>query len=63
MGSRPASGTNTILIAHGNLLRAAAGTYTSEAGAVVFKPLGRSRFELIAHLSKDDWVKLSGMAD
>jgi broad specificity phosphatase PhoE len=38
LATPPAPDSNTVLVAHGNLMQAAAGAYTGEAGAGVFRP-------------------------
>lgn len=55
----PAPGTNTILVAHGNLLNAAADVYVGEAGAAVFAPDAADGFELVALLEPEDWTELA----
>lgn len=54
----PAEGTNAVLVAHGNLMRAATGAYTGEAGAVVLRPDGES-FVLVAEVLPADWAELA----
>lgn len=49
---------NTVLVAHGNLMRAATGAYTGEAGAVVVRPDGES-FVPVAVLMPADWQALA----
>ena len=56
--SRPPAAGNTVLVAHGNLMRAATGEYTGEAGAVVVRPDGQN-FILVATLLPDDWARLA----
>ena len=55
----PAPGTNTVLVAHGNLVRDATGTYPGEAGAAVFEPDGKGGFRLVATLTPSDWAALA----
>ena len=59
LGRMPIAGTNTVLVAHGNLMRAASGEYTGEAGAGIFKPLGAGKFSLVALLEPNDWQRLA----
>lgn len=60
--TRPlAPGTNRVIVGHGNLMRAATGQYTDEAGAVVLRPdpgadLG---FAFIALVTPQDWSRLA----
>jgi broad specificity phosphatase PhoE len=56
---KPAPGTNTVLVAHGNLVRDATGTYPGEAGAAVFAPDGKGGFRLVATLTPADWAALA----
>lgn len=56
---RPPAGTNTVFVAHGNLMRAVSGAYTGEAGAVVFVPRGDGQFGVVAQLTAQDWQRLA----
>jgi phosphohistidine phosphatase SixA len=53
-------GANVVIVGHGNLMRAATGTYASEAGSGVYAPRAGSKpgFELVAQLAPDDWMRL-----
>lgn len=55
----PTTGTNTVLVAHGNVIRAATGEYPDEAGAVVFRPKGDGKFSVWARVSPKDWERLA----
>jgi broad specificity phosphatase PhoE len=55
----PKAGTNTVLVAHGNVLRAATEEYTGEAGAVVFRPQSDGRYSVVAHVTPQDWQRLA----
>jgi phosphohistidine phosphatase SixA len=55
----PEPGTNTVLVAHGNLMRAASGAYTGEAGAVVFEPLGEKAFRQVRVLAPESWQQFA----
>ena len=59
LGRPPKPGTNTIIVAHGNLMRAASGAYAGEAGSGVFKPLGDNKFTLVAMLEPQSWSQLA----
>jgi broad specificity phosphatase PhoE len=59
LAAPPAPGSNTVLVAHGNLVRDATGTYPGEAGAAVFKPDGKGGFRLVARLTPEHWVELA----
>jgi broad specificity phosphatase PhoE len=57
----PAAGTNTVVVGHGNLMRAATGAYAGEGGAGIYVPTPNAEhgFRLIAELTPDDWVRLA----
>ncbi|MEX2162648.1 MAG: histidine phosphatase family protein [Sulfuricaulis sp.] len=55
----PQAGTNTVLVAHGNVIRAATGEYPDEAGAVIFRPEGNGKFSVLAHVSPTEWARLA----
>ena len=57
-GPPPAS-PNTVIVAHGNLMRAVSGAYTGEAGAVVFKPRGEGRLHVVAEIAPGEWERLA----
>ena len=59
LGTVPHPGTNTVLIAHGNVARAATEVYPDEAEAAVFRPHGASRFTFVGRLKPADWVALA----
>lgn len=57
----PAAGTNTVVVGHGNLMRAATGAYAGEAGAGIYVPTSDAEhgFRLITELTPDDWTRLA----
>ncbi len=55
----PKTATNTILVAHGNVLRAATDLHSGEGEAVVFRPDGNGGFSLIARVAPQEWVRLA----
>ena len=55
----PAPGTNTVIVAHGNVARDATPVYPGEAEAVVFKPDEAGGFEVIVRLSPAAWKRLA----
>jgi broad specificity phosphatase PhoE len=59
IGSHPEQGTNTVLVAHGNLLQASTGEYIAEGGAAVFAPKGDGTFALVAIISPEEWIRLA----
>ncbi|MHC4456989.1 MAG: histidine phosphatase family protein, partial [Planctomycetota bacterium] len=59
LASAPQAGTNTILVAHGNLMLAATGAYGDEASAGVFLPQTDGGFKLVTQLAPEDWERLA----
>jgi len=55
----PQAGTNTVLVAHGNVIKAATGEYPGEAEAVVFHPDGHGKFSVLAQVSPKEWERLA----
>lgn len=55
----PTAGTNTVLVAHGNVVRAATGEYPGEAGAIVFHPESDGSLSVTAHVTPQEWVHLA----
>jgi broad specificity phosphatase PhoE len=60
LATPPQTGTNTILVAHGNLMRAVTGAYSGEAGAGIFLPRSDGSVRLVAQLSPEEWERLAG---
>lgn len=59
LATPPSAGANTILVAHGFNIQAAANVSLPEGGAVIFEPLGQAGFRLIARVSADEWSTLA----
>ena len=59
LATLPRKGTNTVIVAHGNLIRAVSGAYAGEAGAAIFLPQGNGEFQLVAQLAPEDWDVLA----
>ena len=55
LGTPPQAGTNTVLVAHGNVISAAAGVSLSEGEAAAFRPLGNGQFEFVDNVGPEDW--------
>lgn len=58
----PEAGTNTVIVGHGNLMRAATGAYAQEGGAGVYAPRAEGAGDgpvLVARLSPEDWQRLA----
>ena len=63
LATPPASGTNRVIVAHGNVAQASTPVYPAEGEGVVFRPDGKSGFHLVGRISPADWsrlVKLTG---
>jgi phosphohistidine phosphatase SixA len=58
LATPPPAGTNTVFVAHGNLMQAASGAYTSEAGAAIFLPRGHGEFRLVAQVPPEEWIAM-----
>jgi broad specificity phosphatase PhoE len=59
LATPPQAGTNTVLVAHGNLMLAATGAYGGEAGAGIFLPQADGGVELVTQLGPADWERLA----
>jgi broad specificity phosphatase PhoE len=55
----PGPGTNTVIVAHGNVARNATPVYPGEAEGVVFRPDGEGGFTLVSRLPPDEWRRLA----
>lgn len=60
----PHPGANTVIVGHGNLMRAATGAYAQEGGAGVYAPPATGAADgegpaLVARLSPEDWIRLA----
>jgi broad specificity phosphatase PhoE len=55
----PKAGTNTVLVAHGNVIKTATGEYPGEGEAVVFHPDGTGGFSVVARVRPADWGRLA----
>lgn len=58
LSTRPAVGTNTVIVAHGNVAQAATPVYPGEGEAVIFKPDGAGGFRYIARIAPHDWSRI-----
>jgi len=56
---QPLPGTNTLLVAHGNVVRLATGVYPAEGEATVFQPIGDAGFVYIGRLLPEEWTRLA----
>jgi broad specificity phosphatase PhoE len=55
----PQADTNTVLVAHGNVLVTATDVYPQEAEAIVFRPEGNGTWTFVARISPQEWVRLA----
>ena len=55
LSTKPATGTNTVIVAHGNVAQAATPVYPGEGEAIIFQPDGEGGFRYIARIAPDDW--------
>lgn len=58
LSTRPAAGTNTVIVAHGNVAQAATPVYPGEGEAVIFEPDGDGGFRYIARIAPEDWSRI-----
>jgi phosphohistidine phosphatase SixA len=58
LATKPASGTNSVFVAHGNVVREATLIYPAEAEGVVFRPDGVGGIDYVARLTPDQWDQL-----
>jgi broad specificity phosphatase PhoE len=59
LSTPPRAGTNSVLVAHGNILRTATAVYPREAEAIVFRPEGNGKYTVVARLSRQAWEHLA----
>ena len=59
LSSPPPAGANTVLVAHGFNIAAAADVTLSEGEAAVFEPRGEQGFRLVARVEPDEWSDLA----
>jgi hypothetical protein len=60
LSTRPAPGTNTILVTHQDVLLPILNLRRDELGegeALIVKPLGGGRFEVLAQVTPTDWIR------
>ncbi len=59
LSTPPPAGSNTVLVAHGNVFLLVADMRPPEAGAAVVRPRGEGRFEVLGVLTAQDWQELA----
>ncbi len=62
LATPPVSGTNRVIVAHGNVAQASTPVYPAEGEGVVFQPDGKGGFYLVGRISPDDWSRLLELA-
>jgi virginiamycin B lyase len=62
LSTAPRPGTNTVLVAHGFNISAAADVTLSEGDAGVFEPRGGQGFRLVARVEPNEWRDVAGSA-
>jgi hypothetical protein len=55
----PKAGTNTVLVAHGNVLVTATDVYPKEAEAIVFRPEENGNWTFVARITPQEWTRLA----
>jgi broad specificity phosphatase PhoE len=58
LGTKPTSGTLTVLVTHGSVVGDATGHTLEEGETLVFRPLGSSRFRLLGRILPREWRTL-----
>lgn len=59
LATSPVNGTNTVLVAHGNVARHATQVYPDEGEGIVFRPQGNGKFIFVGRLTPAQWVQLA----
>ena len=62
LGTRPAAGKVTVLVTHGVVVSEATGQSLEEGEAIVFRPLGNSRFRVVGRVMPGEWGTLRRLA-
>jgi virginiamycin B lyase len=58
LGTRPAPGKLNVLLTHGVVVQEATGQSLEEGEAIVFRPLGKSRFRVVGRVMPREWGTL-----
>jgi phosphohistidine phosphatase SixA len=58
LGTKPTRGTLTVLVTHGSVVGDTTGHTLEEGEALVFRPLGSSRFRLLGRILAAEWRTL-----
>lgn len=57
----PASGTNRVIVAHGNVAREATPVYPGEGEMVIFRPDGKNQFTFVGRIAPGQWLQFNQM--
>lgn len=60
MSAPPPPGTNTVLVAHGNVFMLVSEPRPVEGGAAIVRPDGNGHFEVIAQVAPEEWIEFAG---
>ncbi|MCP4392562.1 MAG: hypothetical protein GY802_30005 [Gammaproteobacteria bacterium] len=63
LSSQPRTVGNRVIVAHGNVARAATPAYPAEGEGLIFKPDGDSSFILVGRIEPQQWAELLTLAD
>jgi len=63
LATKPAAGTNNLIVAHGNVAQAATPVYPGEGEGVIFRPDAIGGFVVVGRLTPADWVRLAQAAN
>jgi hypothetical protein len=58
LARRPATGSNRVIVAHGNVAREATPVYPDEGEMVIFKPDDQGHFTFVGRITPDRWVQI-----
>lgn len=58
LATSPESGTNRVVVAHGNVAQASTPVYPGEGEGVVFRPDGEGGFHFVGRISPAEWSRL-----
>lgn len=59
LATQPAHGTNTLIVAHGNVAREVTPVSPGEGEGIVLQPDGKGGYSFTGRLTAADWVRLS----
>ena len=59
LATAPVAGTNTVIVAHGNVARESTPVYPDEGEAVVFEADGAGGFRLVGRIGPEQWQRIA----